>query len=388
MANIFEYLDWRGDLTLTQVPLCDVDLLVLCRMAYVPFDGIITAVMTPQLTVGETTTRILAVAERSGDERFFHLKEDETLLRLLTESERFSSWRLGGFVNIFDKDRREQFCAITAFLPNGDAVAAFRGTDGTVIGWKEDFDLAVSAAVPAQLDAVRYIDALAAAASGGLYLGGHSKGGNLAVYAAAFCMRETRARIRSVRNFDGPGFQQEMVASGAFRSVADRTLTILPISSVVGMLLEHSEDYTIIDSKSMGILQHNPYFWQVERGGFVTVDSRTNSSMFVDDTLKQWIAGMSRGERERLIEGIFEVVNATDSHTLRDLRSGRSLMTILKAVKGIDEPTRAILSDAMHVLYGAAKSSLPALLERILPMPRGHGWGALLNAPDASPDRR
>ncbi len=370
MANIFTYLAWRGDLDMRTTPFGDVDFLILCRMAYAPFDGVLTASMQPQMTLHDAAERILAAAESSAADRFFHLKEDESLLRMLAESARFGACQLGGFVNVFDTEKREQFCAVTAFLPDGTAAAAFRGTDGTVIGWKEDFDLAVSEAVPAQLDAVRYVTDLSAAFSGGLRLGGHSKGGNLAVYAAAFCPAEVNARILTVRNFDGPGFQQETVASGAFLSIAKRTHTILPTSSVVGMLLEHSEDYTIIDSKSVGVWQHNPYYWQVERGGFVTVSSRTNSSMFVDDTLKQWVAGMSREERGKLIDGLYAVVSAADGRTLHDLWNRKSIKAIVKAAGNIDEPTRAILSDALHVLYGAAKSSLPALLDRIRPRDR------------------
>lgn len=365
MANIFSYLAWRGDLDMQQVPFCDVDLLILCRLSYVPFDGVITDVMAPQLSIQETAARILDAAEKSGDEHFFHLDEDATLLRLLTESTRFAGCKLGGYYNIFNADKREQFSAVTVYLPDGNAVCAFRGTDGTVVGWKEDFDLAVSDAVPAQLDAVAYLETLAGSFMGGLLLGGHSKGGNLAVYAAAFCKPAVRDRILCVRNFDGPGFRAEMVASGAFLSVADRTHTILPTSSVVGMLLEHSEDYTVIGSKSLGILQHNPYFWQVERGGFVTVDSRTNSSMFVDDTLKQWIAGMTRQQREQLVDGIFAIVAASEGKTLRDLWTGKSILAILKAAKGIDEPTRALLGDALRILYGSAKSAFPALLDRL-----------------------
>lgn len=213
-------------------------------------------------------------------------KEDQQLLTQLLQSPRYADILLDGYENIFDPVRQEQFAALTLHLPDGSAAVAFRGTDGTLVGWKEDFNMAFSTVVPAQLDAVRYLSDVAERTQGGIYLCGHSKGGNLAVYAAAFCAPEVQQRILGVRNFDGPGFTQQVLSQTGFARILPRVRTYLPRSSVVGMLLEHEEAFTIVESRSVGIYQHNVYQWEIARGGFVELQQLSASSHLMDRALK------------------------------------------------------------------------------------------------------
>lgn len=368
MAELLDYIRWRGDLEMSASPFCDVDYAILCRMAYAPFGGVIDGSFSPQLTVREAAERLLtankAAKAAAKDARFFRMEEDEELFSLAGASARFGGCRLAGFADTFSEAEEEQFSAVTFYLPDETLAVAFRGTDGTLVGWKEDFELAVSDTVPAQRDAVRYAENLAAAVKRRrIRLGGHSKGGNLAVYAAARCSARTRSRILAVRNLDGPGFLDAMLASPGYLAVADRIHTILPTSSVVGMLLEHAEGFSIIDSKSMGIFQHNMYRWQVMGGGFVFVDELTDSSRFVDATVKEWIESMTPEQRGKLVDGIFDIVGASDGRTLRELWEGRNLLAILKAAKNTDDETRALLAKCFELLGTAARSSFPLLID-------------------------
>ena len=366
LANILDYLTWRGDLSLEAVPFCDVDFLVLCRMSYIPFDSVVSAdFLSGSITLGDAAKRVLKLAGQAGDGRLFRLRDDERLLRGLIASERFATLRLCGFVNTFNPANDEQFSAITVLLPQGTAVIAFRGTDGTITGWKEDFSMAFSEAVPAQLDAVRYLEAAAAHFSGGFYLGGHSKGGNLAVYSAAFCTPEVQKRVLRIRNFDGPGFSEKIFQRPQLQNIIGITETILPQSSVIGMLLEHAEDFSIVESRSLGIYQHNVYMWEVVRGGFVTVESLTNSSRFMDVAMKDWIMDMPPELREKMVNGLFQVLENADAKMLSDIWNGKKTFAIMRAYGNLDSETRAVLSEAFRMLKNSIKSSLPTLLQQL-----------------------
>ena len=365
MANLLDYLAWRGDLPFRMIPFCEVDCLILCRLSYIPFDGIVPAApdgapVPLALAAGEA----LRLAGEQGDGRYFRLQEDAGLLALLRESTRFSGAGLSYYVNQFDASRQEQFSAITIRLPDRTEFLSFRGTDGTLVGWKEDFNLGYCDVIPAQLDAAKYLETAAGILSGPLRVGGHSKGGNLAVYASAFCRKELQNRIVSVRNMDGPGFNEKVIASEGYKSIMARTRTFLPQSSVFGMLLEHAEDFVLVHSVNFGISQHDPYSWEVVRDGFVPVEGFTNSSQFVDDTLRTWIAGMDPALREKMIDGMFSVFSASDSRMLRDLWSGKKTLTMLKAFGDLDEETKGAILEAFRILRNSAKKTLPRFLAR------------------------
>lgn len=366
VSNILDYLTWRGDLPIKSVPLNDVDLLVLARMAYAPFDGVVPGDFADtKVTLGEAAKSVLKNV--AAGKAAFRIDTDADLLKLLSGSPRFSGLPLTGYVNRFDENDEEQFSAVTACLPDGGAIIAFRGTDGTLIGWKEDFNMSLADAVPAQLDAVNYLEAAGLILPGELSLAGHSKGGNLAVYSAAFCGADLQKRIVSVRSFDGPGFGERTVRDRGFHEIVERTRTILPQSSVVGMLLEHEEDFSIVESRSVSILQHNPYFWEIARSGFLPVETLTNSSQFIDQTLKTWVREMPADLREKMINGVFSILSASDGRTLRDLWNGKNTLAVLRAASNLDDETKAVLSEAFKMLKASAKQSLPELAKRVLP---------------------
>lgn len=364
MANMLDYLQWRGDLGLDVKPMNDIDALLFARLAYMPWDNIVPERFDASAPLGEAALAVLA-ADRAGSVVPALEKEDVQLLTLTTESARLRDLGLTGFVNVFDPLRQEQFAAVTALLPDGGALIAFRGTDGTLVGWKEDFNMAFSATVPAQEEAVRYVREAAQSARGALVLCGHSKGGNLAVYAGAFCPEEIQARIVAVRNFDGPGFGRETIESPGFARILPRARTYLPESSVVGMLLEHEEDFTIVDSRSLGIFQHNTFLWEIVRDGFVTVESRTNSSFLIDRTLKEWVKAMSPADRERLINGLYGALSATKGATVRDVMGGRHTISALRAIGDMDEETRKLMFSALRILKSSLKITLPAFFDNL-----------------------
>ena len=326
MANVFDYLDWRGDLTLGLVPLCDVDALVLSRLSYLPLDGLVP----PEgATVGALMRQLLASKPP------LLLPEDGRFIPALAASQRFCEMRIMDYVNQIDLESQTQFAAITVALGDGRHFVAFRGTDGTLVGWKEDFNMAFTCPVPAQRLAAHYAASAMLRFPGEFLLGGHSKGGNLAVYAAAFCPAALQERIEAVYNNDGPGFDADVIALPGYQRICARVQTFVPQSSIVGMLLEHEEAYTIIHSTGDGFGQHNLYTWEVLRDRFVTLETVTNGSRFLDRTLKQWLAGLEPEQRERTIDTVYHMLCETNAETLHELKENRfsRALALLRSAK-------------------------------------------------------
>ena len=351
MANVFDYLDWRGDLTLDLVPLCDVDALVLSRLSYLPLDGLVP----PEgATVGALMRQLLAAQPP------LLLPEDGRFIPALAASQRFCEMRIMDYVNQIDLESQTQFAAITVALGDGRHFVAFRGTDGTLVGWKEDFNMAFTCPVPAQRLAARYAASAMLRFPGEFLLGGHSKGGNLAVYAAAFCPAALQERIAAVYNNDGPGFDADVIALPGYQRICARVQTFVPQSSIVGMLLEHEEAYTIIHSTGDGFGQHNLYTWEVLRDRFVTLETVTNGSRFLDRTLKQWLAGLEPEQRERTIDTVYHMLCETNAETLHELKENRfsRALALLRSAKGLDEDTRKLLVNAAGLFFRSAGRSI------------------------------
>ena len=365
MANLLDYLAWRGDLPLSAVPLCDVDALIFARLSYVPFDGIAEA----RVPLYMAARQVLASVQLSDAPRACG-KEDQQLLTQLLQSPRYADILLDGYENIFDPVRQEQFAALTLHLPDGSAAVAFRGTDGTLVGWKEDFNMAFSTVVPAQLDAVRYLSDVAERTQGGIYLCGHSKGGNLAAWAALHIPAELQtSRLLDAYNNDGPGFARDMVETVEYRRIAHKLHTYIPESSIVGVLLEHGEDYAVIDSATRSVMQHEPLSWSVLGRTFVHLGQRSQMGKLSDDVLREWIGSMTPQEREQFTDALFDVLSLSGKvRTLDDLRSGGLAggAALLKQYAGADEEKKRIISEIFRRLAVDVKDELKKAAEESL----------------------
>lgn len=337
MADIFDYLHWRGDLRVEQDGFNEIDALVLARLSYAPFDRIALHTADVPTAIWEAAGSLLKAA---GIEQAVLWKHDIDLLRTLAKSERYRNMLLHSYVNQIEEDTQKQFSAITVQIGEKLNFVSFRGTDNTLVGWKEDFNMCFTCPVPAQKSAVEYLEAMASSLNGNLIVGGHSKGGNLAVYAAAFCKPEIQKRIITVYNFDGPGFEKEVLSAAQYGQICGRIKTFIPQSSIVGLLLEHEEQYIIVKSiQKIGFLQHDLYSWTVERNHLCYLNHVTNSSKFLDHTLKGWVADMTPAQREELIDALYSIIQQTNAHTLRELGDNWfvNAKTIHASIKSLDE---------------------------------------------------
>ncbi|MCK9527009.1 MAG: DUF2974 domain-containing protein, partial [Limnochordia bacterium] len=287
-------------------------------------------------------------------------------------SDRFSKLGLSGYTNQVDPDAEKQFAALVIRVLPQLSYVSYRGTDLSLAGWKEDFNMTFCTPVPAQVDAVHYLNSVADAIPGTLYAGGHSKGGNLAVYAAAFCRPEIQERVAFVHNHDGPGFDSCVLESDGYGGIAERVKTFIPQSSVVGMLLQHEEDYYVIRSTQVGLMQHDLFSWEVDRNHFVYLDEVTDHSKFVDRTLKSWLTKLSPEQREQFVDTLFAILEETKASTLKELTLNwhKNAGIVLKSFREMDDEMRHNLSQALGLLFEAAKQNVRRNLELNRPRPK------------------
>lgn len=353
MANMLDYLRKYGSLTFQQMEINPVDALIFSTCAYLHFDGLISEREPEAPSIRELSQMFLELSEE-GQEARMRGEKDRELLRLLGESRRFGSLKVTEAAAESDEQEEIQFAAVTFLLEPDGAFVAFRGTDSTLVGWKEDFNLSFLDAIPAQWAARDYLEKIAEKYQGDLYVGGHSKGGNLAVFAAAKANPGTQKRIRAVYNYDGPGFSTAVLADPGYQRVLGRVHTFVPQSSVIGMLLEHEGPYTVVQSAELGLMQHEPYSWEVKGTDFVHLKEVTEGSRAVDETIRLWLASLSRKEREDFVEALFEILQEGGVRHVSDLSQPKHLYAVLKRLGQEDEKTRLMMADVLVQLMRAA----------------------------------
>ena len=350
MADIFDYLLWRGDLGMDAVPPNPVDTLILSELSYIGFEGLVPGDFLHPVPLKVAAEAFLALPDREDRVR---TKKDADLIAACAQTERFGSLRLVFYRSELLPEQQSQFAAVTWLLPGGAAVITYRGTDLTLTGWKEDFNMSFQEFVPAQEKALRYLEAFARVHPGPVCLAGHSKGGNLAVYAAARCQPELRERILFAHTHAGPGFHSVMMADQGYREALPKVRTFVPQSSVVGMLLEHEEPYPVIRSRQLSLLQHEPYSWEVLGGDFVRMAQIDENSRFLDRTIKTWLANTTMEERNAFVDAVYEVLTLGQTDDLRDIILPRNVLRYLRQLR-TDEQLRSVITREFAELFRTA----------------------------------
>ena len=367
MANLLNYLDWRGDLTLAQAPFNEVDNLILAELSFVNFGGIVPPAGGHGVPLREAAEAFFAKYSADEPIEMGLLVPDAIpdMLQKMASSLRFGDMVLSCFTDWLDVEAGEQFAALTVDTGDGAMYLSFRGTDDTLAGWKEDFEMACMPEVPAQKKALEYTLAVAKQfPRKKLRLGGHSKGGNLAVYAGVFCPEKMQNRMIDIWSNDGPGFHVEFLERPEYRRMEERIRSIVPKSSVVGMLLEHTEEYTVVDSDQLGFMQHDGFSWQVMGNHFVTLRQVTPKAHLSDQELRGWVQGLTVEQREKFVTALFDILTASGAVTLTDLKaeSYKAVGPMVKAMTHLDKETREGLVNFVGILF---KSNFRLILEGI-----------------------
>ncbi|HOO27647.1 MAG TPA: DUF2974 domain-containing protein [Lachnospiraceae bacterium] len=367
MKNMIDYVNEYGKYPLKELPFNEVDSLILSQFAYLKYDGIVPSVNEnlPSVVLKDLPSHP-EFSNLFGDERYE--KVNRALFRAAADSSRFQNLRLNHYVNIVDTGWEIQFSAVTYLLEDGLVYIAFRGTDETIVGWKEDFNMAFRTPVPAQEKAVQYLNYAAAGIAGSFIVGGHSKGGNLAVYSAMKCRESVKERMIRIYSHDGPGFQQEVLDSGEFDVIKDRIRKLVPHSSIIGMLLQTQETYEVVECKSFGVMQHDPFNWLVEGAGFKKAGGLYRHVKMQDESVNQWISGMDKEQIREFVEQLFAVINAPGAATLIDLKADwkRSSSAMLGAIEGMDEKSKEMMRLVMKNLFRAMSDVMKVRLTEMV----------------------
>ena len=346
MYDVFDYIHWRGDLPHDREPFNEVDSVVLSMVCFLDFTGIVP---NPNEGGSITLREAMGHIPRSyeGERRLGAILPDDILrmAHAAGAAPRYEDAELFAFENIIDEEKEMQFCALSFRLSDGSLFVAFRGTDDTLVGWKEDFNMTFMSHVPAQERAAAYLNHVAARQEGPIRTGGHSKGGNLAIWAAVHSNAAVRGRIVRAYSNDGPGFTAEMLAGEAYQSMRDRCINYVPQSSLVGMLMEHDENYRIIYSEKSGLMQHDPYSWAVERNSYVYLSERSAFGEQSDAAIRLWLSGMTAEEKRDMVQDLFYVLESTGAKTLTELSGNKGVVTkILKTLAEMEKPRRKRLN--------------------------------------------
>jgi hypothetical protein len=347
MGNVMDYLEWRGDLTFEQSPFNDVDNVILAQLAYVDFRDVIPSL---QMNRGITLKKASEIffdlhteEELSRDKSF--IKDAPYLMKKAASTKRFKDVILSDYVDTIDETLEKQFGAFHIKLTPQLTYVAFRGTDDTLVGWKEDFNMSFISPVPSQEDAVKYLNDTCSYIRGRLYVGGHSKGGNLAIYSAINCNKRVKKKIKCVYNNDGPGFDISVIKSEEYKSMLPYIRSIVPENSIVGMLLEHDDDYIIVKSSQTGIMQHDAMSWQVSGPDMVTVRRLSAQSRRLNRAFSSWISSVDNEKRCEFVETLFGLISSCGVKNLSDISVDRfkSTREVIKQYANLDKDSRTLL---------------------------------------------
>ena len=353
MGNIMDYISWRGDLTFAQSPFNEVDNLILACFSYVNLDRI------PAVTRQKGIELKKLVKEFKKLHTIKELEADKSFIRLapfmmfeMAESVRFGNCVIRNYVNEIVTEAEQQFSAVEIVLDDGTSYISFRGTDDTIIGWKEDFNLSTGV-VPAQERAVEYMQRISDKASGMLRVGGHSKGGNLAIYGSVMC-KSVHDKILEIYSNDGPGFSKEFQESPETAEMMPKIIRIIPEYSIIGTLLEHEKQPIIVASTSRGLLQHDGFSWEVQGPGLVRRDSLNKTALRFIEILHKWIDGMDMEQKRLLIEDLFATLQASGYENLSEVQSGglKSLAAMVKRLDKFAPESRGMMQQLLTAICG------------------------------------
>lgn len=370
-GTIIDYLSKYGDCPLDEMPMNDVDSLILCQLSYLKYDGMVNDVRGNGSSI--TLKEIGEHADFDklfGDTRFE--KQNRELFAGAVSGRRFANMRLNCYINMIEKEWETQFAAVTFLLEDGTIYVAFRGTDETIVGWKEDFNMAYLSPIPGQSYSVKYLNMVMSRLHCPFYVGGHSKGGNLALYSAMNCIPDVQRRIRKIYNMDGPGFRPEVLERCGYERVEARVVKIIPQSSLVGMLFEKGIRYQVVESNRFGLMQHDPYTWLVEEACFVLADDIYESRRFLDNTINEWILSLDEMQLKTFVDTMYKVVSASEAEDLIAFAADwkKSMNGMMGALREVDEQTARMLRKIIRSLFEIAGNRMKAQMSRGLPLKR------------------
>jgi len=356
MSNILTYIKNYGELSFEKLAFNELDNLIFSQLAYINF----TNIVSPQISKDNFIT--IKDATNKYHELYNTLNKpigliipDEVLpmLKLLSNSKRFGALKLYGYIQEIDKSETKQFSSLAIEIKSNLYYIAFSGTDDTITGWKEDFNMQFMSFIPAQKAAKKYLDNYMKILKGKFILGGHSKGGNLAIYAATKCFQLKKKNIVNIYNNDGPGFNKQLLESFSYKKIENKIIHFVPESSVVGLLFNHTGKLNIVKSSQVGLFQHDAFSWKTMKTEFIECKNLSNESKLINESLKSWILQMTEKEQKEFINSLFDILESTEATTLTELVFEK--FNIFEIIKNTDKESTKIVFKALLNLFNESR---------------------------------
>lgn len=308
MPNLLNYIEESQYDSFYDQPLNKLDILALTELSYLPFDKLVPASFTENGIRLDHLANLFEATYQNDFPPFSMVTKNRlALFALLAKSIRFKSIKAFGFVDDYQLDQEQQFAAISYRLDRQTVLTCFRGTDDTIIGWKEDFHMTYMDEIPAQRSASDYLEKIMSNQKENFYIAGHSKGGNLALYSASKQSSDLQERIVAVYPFDAPGLHKKHLEAPGYRAIQNRIYPLIPQNSIVGMMLETPENAQIVQSNTIGLLQHITFSWEIEGTDFKSAPALTSDSLQTDQTLKAWTASLTDEELKDFFDLFFGI---------------------------------------------------------------------------------
>jgi len=349
MKNMLDYIKEFGHVSFEERAFSEIDALVLTELEYLPLEKVV-----PSDENGENFVTVKEIAEYMQEHKQELFDENPMMIteerhevsQVIADAPRFQSLKFFGVVSVWDKDTTKQFAAVTVEVEPSVRLVVFRGTDETLIGWKEDFLMTYSSLVAAQTDAKEYLAKQASLWDGDLMISGHSKGGNLAIYAAATQEEDVQLRIVDIFCFDSPGLYRSVLETKGYQNIVPLAMRYIPQDSLVGLMLESEVPYVIVKSNATGAMQHSAMTWEIEDGQFIKMEKLTKNSQLNDQTFKKWTESVSDEELELFWNVFFELLFSVGIDTVNDLYGQfmHYVQEFLKAAGDMDEEKRELLT--------------------------------------------
>ena len=358
MSHIADFIVQYGSKSLDDLPFCDIDILLLSHIFYMPFEKVITERYDEEpIPFKDACNKMFAYnGYKHVPAGLILFKGISKEMMAMSVSKRYADVKVTACRSVFNEIPAVQFAAVTFILPDDTMIVVYRGTDDTLVGWKEDFDLYTRKGIPSQKLAVEYLNQIAEAHDGKIVICGHSKGGNLALYAALNCVQSVRDRIKTIYNFDGPGFYSyDYLSTSEYKELLPRYKHFIPSCSLIGLLLAHDDDYTVVKaSRLFGGMQHDPSTWKTRGMGFYTRDDIKFIAKVTDLALRTMIFGIDEEHSNAFDKVLETIVEGTGQVNLTNF--SRNIVSAVKGAKvawrELDEKTRTYMSEN---LSGAGK---------------------------------
>lgn len=354
MAHLLDYVTQAGSKTVADFPLNELDVASLNELGYLPYQEHL------KIQMDWSKFHLLAdlvsqVADQDRTFDFLVTKERIALLEAVLAAPRFEGLALGRYVNDISQEYERQFAAMIWDLPAaGHRQVVFRGTDDSLIGWKEDFHMSYQRRIPAQQLALAYLKTYLEEGAGTVVVSGHSKGGNLALYASSFLPLDLQERLMSVHIYDAPGLHESVVGSLGYQGLKPKVVAFRPREAIIGVMLGSDLTYQTVASLGKGMEQHDMSNWQVAGDTFVAVDGLSDLSLSLEKTFDDWLTTHSSRDLKLLFDTCFDLFFDAGIDSLNDLsgNTNQALKQLLATANQLDKNQRDFLLKTVGDLIG------------------------------------